>query len=309
MLKTSRRATAVVAYLICMLVLPVALTLNSITTPATLTLNTDDPSPLGYTISLSLFLFPSAALLFWMWRFQKLTFQRKAFFLTVALLAPAGIVLDVLFGNTFFTFQNHGAVLGITFPAIGGPIPIEEIVFYIFGFITVLLLYAWCDEYWFEKYNVPDYHAETANIKRVLGIHWPSVLVGGGLIAMAVIYRKSFAESADGFPWYFIYLTVMALVPSMALLKSTRPFINWRAFSFTLFVIVLISLIWESTQALPYQWWDYQPRAMMGLFIGAWHNLPIEAVVLWFAVSYATIIVFEAIKIWLASGKKLGAFL
>jgi hypothetical protein len=305
MLTPSRRAAAVVAYLICMLVIPVALTLDSITTPATVTLGTDNPSPLGYTISLSLFLFPSAALLFWMWRFQKLTFQRKAFLYTVALLAPAGIVLDVLFGNSFFVFENHHAVLGITFPARGGPIPIEEIVFYVFGFVTVLLLYVWCDEYWFEKYNVPDYHGAAAKIDHVLGLHWPSVFVGGGLIALAVVYRKLLAESGDGFPWYFIYLTSMALVPSMALYKTAQPFINWRAFSFTLFVIVLISLIWESTLALPYQWWDYQPRAMMGLFIGAWHNLPIEAVILWFAVSYATIIVFETIKIWLASGRTL----
>jgi hypothetical protein len=152
---------------------------------------------------------------------------------------------------------------------------------------------------------VPDYRSEAAKIERVLGFHWPSVIIGGGLIALAVLYRKIFAESSDGFPWYFIYLTAMALVPSMALYKTAQPFINWRAFSFTLFVIVLISLIWESTLALPYQWWDYQPRATMGLFIGAWHNLPIEAVVLWFAVSYATIIVFEVIKIWLASGKTL----
>jgi hypothetical protein len=303
--KPTRRAAAVVAYLIGMLVIPVALTLDSVTTPATLTHGSDNPSPLGYTISLSLFLFPMAALLFWMRRFRGLTFQKTAFFYTLALLAPAGIVLDVLFGNAFFVFENHNAVLGINFPAVGGPIPIEEIVFYVSGFATVLLLYVWCDEYWFEKYNVPDYRGEAAKIDRVLGFHWPSVIIGCGLIFLAVAYRKLFANNADGFPWYSVYLTVMALIPSMAFYKSTRPFINWRAFSFTLFIVVLISLIWESTLALPYQWWGYQERAMMGIFIGAWHNLPIEAVILWFAVSYATLIVFESIKIWLASGKPL----
>jgi hypothetical protein len=68
---------------------------------------------------------------------------------------------------------------------------------------------------------------------------------------------------------------------------------------------VLISLIWESTLALPYQWWGYQERAMTGIFVGAWHNLPIKAIILWFAVSYATLIIYETIKIWLASGKSL----
>jgi hypothetical protein len=305
MLKPTRRAAAVVAYLICMLAVPVALTLNSVSTPATLTHNSDNPSPLGYTISLSLFLFPIAALLFWMRRFRRLTFQKTAFFYTLALLAPAGIVLDVLFGNTFFVFENHNAVLGIDFPAIGGPIPIEEIIFYASGFATVLLLYIWCDEYWFEKYNDPDYRGEAAKIDRILGFHWPSVVIGCGLIVLAVVYRKLFATNTDGFPWYFVYLTVMALIPSMAFYKTTQPFINWRAFSFTLFIVVLISLIWESTLALPYQWWGYQEHAMMGIFIGAWHNLPIEAVILWFAVSYTTLIVFESIKIWLASGKPL----
>jgi hypothetical protein len=305
MLNATQRAAAVVAYLICMLVLPVALTLDSVTTPATLTQGSDNPTPLGYTISLSLFLFPIAALLFWMWRFPPLTFQKKAFLYTLALLTPAGVVLDVLFGNTFFLFENHNAVLGIDFPAVGGPVPIEEIIFYVSGFATVLLLYVWCDEYWFEKYNVPDYRGEAAKIDRILGLHWPSVVIGGGLILLAVIYRKLLANTAEGFPWYFIYLTVMALIPSMAFYKSVQRFINWRAFSFTLFVVVLISLVWESTLALPYQWWGYQERAMMGLFIGAWHNLPIEAVILWFAVSYTTIIVFETIKIWVASGKAL----
>jgi len=288
-----------------MLVLPVALTLNTVSTPATLTHGSDNPSPLGYTVSLSLFLFPIAALLFWMWRFGRLTFQKTAFFYTLALLTPAGILLDVLFGNTFFVFENHNAVLGIDFPAVGGPIPIEEIVFYVSGFATVLLLYVWCDEYWFDKYNVPDYRAEAAKIDRMLGFHWPSAIIGCGLIILAVTYRKLFADNNDGFPWYFVYLTVMALIPSMAFYKSTQAFINWRAFSFTLFIVVLISLIWESTLALPYQWWGYQERAMMGIFIGAWHNLPVEAVILWFAVSYTTLIIFESIKIWVASGKAL----
>ena len=41
----------------------------------------------------------------------------------------------------------------------------------------------------------------------------------------------------------------------------------------------------EATLAVPYGWWDYQQKQMMGLFIGAWAGLPIEAVVVWIAVT------------------------
>ena len=303
--KPYRRAASVVVYLICILVIPVALTLNSVTVPATVIQNSDNPTPLGYTISLSLFLFPMVALLFWMWRFNKLTFQKKAFFYSMALLAPTGIILDVLFGNAFFVFENHHAVLGIYFPAVGGPLPIEEFIFYIAGFTTVLLIYVWCDEYWLEKYNVPDYTAESLKVDKVLQFHWPSIIIGLGLILLAITYKKLLAQNTNGFPWYFIYITIVALVPSMAFFKSATHFINWRAFSFTFFIMVLISLIWETTLALPYQWWGFQDRSMIGIFIGAWHNLPIEEIVVWFSVSYASIIIYETIKIWLASRKTL----
>jgi hypothetical protein len=42
---------------------------------------------------------------------------------------------------------------------------------------------------------------------------------------------------------------------------------------------------------------------MMGLFIGAWAGVPIEAVVVWIAGTYATTIVYEIVKVWQASGK------
>ena len=65
--------------------------------------------------------------------------------------------------------------------------------------------------------------------------------------------------------------------------------------------MLLISLFWEATLAVPYHWWNFQHRQMMGLFVGAWSELPIEEVFLWIAVTYATAIVFEVVKLWLAS--------
>ena len=73
--------------------------------------------------------------------------------------------------------------------------------------------------------------------------------------------------------------------------------------SLTVFFILLVSLLWEATLALPYGWWNYQHRQMMGLYIGAWSELPIEAVTVWLAVTYGSVILFEAVKIWQASGR------
>jgi hypothetical protein len=69
--------------------------------------------------------------------------------------------------------------------------------------------------------------------------------------------------------------------------------------------IILLSLLWEATLAVPYGWWQYQRSQMLGFFIGGWSGLPIEAVSVWIAVTYATVIVYEIVKVWLASGKGL----
>ncbi|MGA1865657.1 MAG: hypothetical protein ACMUHX_11420, partial [bacterium] len=228
MQKQTRRAASVVIYLIFILVIPVAITLNSVKIPATVIQNSNNPTPLGYTISLSLFLFPAVAIIFWMLHFKKLTFQKRAFNYTVILLSLVGIILDLLFGNSFFIFKNHNAVIGISFPAIGGYLPAEEIIFYISGFFTVLLIYLWCDEYWFDRYNIPDYTTETKKIDKILQFHWPSVMIGIILITLAIFYKKLISSSPEGFPWYFSYITIVALILSMVLYKSVKHFINKR---------------------------------------------------------------------------------
>ena len=90
--------------------------------------------------------------------------QRRACGRTLAVLVPLGFLLDLLFGNAFFTFPNPAATVGIRVPAVGGPLPLEEFVFYLSGFGVVLLTYVWADEYWMAAYNIPDYAAATAGI-------------------------------------------------------------------------------------------------------------------------------------------------
>jgi hypothetical protein len=167
-----------------------------------------------------------------------------------------------------------------------------------------LLLYVWLDEFWLAAYNVPDYPGESQQISRLLQFHPTSAVVGIVLIVAAVLYKRLFSLHPDGFPGYFTVLVVGGFVPAVSFFPTARPFINWRAFSLTLFFVLLVSLLWEATLGVPYHWWGYQPRQMMGLSIGAWARLPIEAVCVWIAVSYGTVVVFEVFKLWQASGKR-----
>jgi hypothetical protein len=94
-------------------VLPVALTLQTVHHPGRLVMTSDNPTPLGYTVSLLLFLVPMAVLAWWLRRRRDLGLQRQACVRTLALLVPLGVGLDLVFGNAFFTFPNRGATLGI----------------------------------------------------------------------------------------------------------------------------------------------------------------------------------------------------
>jgi hypothetical protein len=297
------RSSWLVLVLLVMIAIPAAITLSTVQFPGTLEISNPNPTPFGYTLSLSLFIIPIIVIGGWLVPSERLAFPRRAFWWTIGLLVPVSFGLDFFFGNTFFVFPNPGATLGIGAPALGGSVPVEEYVFYLTGFITVLLIYIWLDEFWLAAYNVPDYAAEAEKIPRLVVFHPASLIAGLVLVAAAVIYKKVFAADPAGFPSYFCFLVATGLVPATGFLRTARPFVNWRAFSFALFLIVLISLLWEATVAVPYGWWGYQPQQMMGLFIGAWSELPIEAVCVWMAVTYATTIIFEIIKLWLASGK------
>lgn len=297
-----RQAFRVVFVMAGLLIVPAALTLRTVVQPGALQIESSNPTPRGYTWSLLLFILPLAALGLWFARRRDLGLARRSFWRTIAVLAPLGFGLDLLFGNAFFTFSNHLATLGIDLPAVGGPIPIEEFIFYLTGFMLVLLSYIWADEYWVRAYNIPDYRSEARELRRIAQFHAPSIILGAALIAAAVSCRKALAPSPAGFPWYFTYLTVLSFVPAAGFFRTAQPFINWRAFSFTFFLILLISLLWEVTLAIPYGWWGYRPAAMMGLAIPAWRGLPVEAICVWLAVSFTTVIVYEVIKIWQALG-------
>ena len=157
---------------------------------------------------------------------------------------------------------------------------------------------------WLKLYNVPDYEVPPQQdgrglprfIARVMFLKPLSIAVA--LVAAAWLYKRFGPhEHHAGFPSYFTFLVAASLLPSILLFRTTQRFINWQAVSFTVFWVALTSIFWEATLAAPYLWWGYKERHMMGLFVGAWFGLPVEAVVLWLSVTFTTVMVYETFKI------------
>jgi len=298
----------IVIAMLVMIVIPAAITLHTVHSPATLVPTSQDPTPHGYTWSLLLFIVPCVVIAGWFLPSEGLRIPQRACLWTLVILVPLGCLLDFVFAQWFFDYPNAGATLGIPAPALGRPVPIEEYVFYFTGFLTVLLLYVWLGEFWLAAYNVPDYPGEARMMRRLLQFHPTSLILAVVLIGSAWFYKKHFALPQDqpGFPGYFTLLVAGGLLPAMTFFPVAKRFINWRALSLTLFFMLLVSLLWEATLAVPYNWWNYQHREMTGLFIGAWSGLPIEGVCVWIAVTYATVIVFEVVKVLLASERPIG---
>ena len=271
----------IVVIMLAMITVPVGITLHTVHTPATLQVPDPNPTPHGYTLSLLLFIIPIIVIAWWFLPSEGIEVPQRTFWRTLWILVPLGFGLDFFFANRFFVYPNSGATLEIGAPALGGSVPIEEYAFYFTGFLAVLLIYIWLDEYWLAAYNVPDYAGESQQIPRLLQFHASSLIVGIAILGVAVLYKKFRSPVPEGFPEYFGVLVIGGLVPSVSFLPVARRFINWRAFSLTIFMILLISLFWEATLAVPYGWWGYQQKQMVGLFIGAWDGLPIEAVAVW----------------------------
>ncbi len=297
----------IVVAMLAMIAIPAALTLHTVDSPVPPMPVNQSATPYGYTVSLLLFILPITFIAVWFLPSEGLHIPQRAFWWTIAILVPFGCLLDFVFAQWFFDYPNARATLGISAPALGTPVPVEEYVFYLTGFLAVLLLYVWLGEFWLAAYNVPDYPGEARNMRRLLQFHPASLILALVLIGAAWFYKKRFAlpEDQAGFPGYFTFLVVGALAPAVSFFPVARRFINWRALSLTLFFMVLVSLLWEVTLAVPYNWWNFQHRQMIGLFIGAWSGLPIEEVCVWIAVTYATAIVFEVVKVLLASERSV----
>jgi lycopene cyclase domain-containing protein len=285
--------------MLAIVAVPAAITLHTLRESAVRNDIPASASRYGYTVSLLMFIVPSAAIAFWFLPQEGLQISKKAFWWTIGLLFPLGAGLDFFFARYFFRFPNAAATLGIAGPALGGPVPIEEYLFYLTGFITVVLLYIWFDQYWLAAYSVP---SETRiSVDRLLRFHPWSLGLAAVLIVAAILFKRYVVGSPGDFPGYFVFLVVVALLPSAALFPAACPVINWRAVSLTMFIMLLTSLLWEVTLALPYGWWNFRDEQMVGIRIVAWAYLPIEEVLLWITVTYTSVIVYEIVRRWKTS--------
>jgi hypothetical protein len=255
------------------------------------------PTPYGYTWSLSIFIVPVVVMVFWLLSRPNTQIQKRAFWWAATILSSLGIILDVCFGTMFLTFDNHDATLKLPNWWSLFRFPIEEIVFYVSGIMCVLLLYIWGDEVWFGAYNKPDTKRDVKGFFE--GFHYGSFAFSCLGIAAAWLYKDYLAPIPrhPGFPGYFTFLTVVAFLPTLLLFNVVREFINWRSFSFVAVYILLVSTVWEAFFGLPYGWWGYAPASMIGISIKGFYGLPIEAVLVWIAVSWTSVIVYEYISV------------
>ena len=101
------------------------------------------------------------------------------------------------------------------------------------------------------------------------------------MVVAAVAVLAAWSRRVNGhFPTYFAFLAGGALLPAIFLYRTIGNLTNWPAFAVTTLYVIITSLIWEVTLAIPRQWWGYEPSGMMGLTIAAWSRgeaiFPIE---------------------------------
>jgi hypothetical protein len=284
--------------------------------PVDLTLN---PSPLGYTFSLALFVVPCLVFGVWMWRSPRTAEQRRASLITLLLLIPLGFSLDIFFGRTFLRFPNLAATLGILIPGydlrngwrglLGSgwepALPVEEFAFYGLGFIAMLLAYVWGDEILFRANKVDD-GQRTPRVFR----GWKATLlfwlaVGAVLFSIAWLIRRTVpSQSGTAFPGYFLFLLIASIVPSLFCSRVAFQFVNWRALATAWLFVLVISQFWEASLGVPYGWWAYEPDQMMGIFLKPHCDLPVEAALVWTLGSWTTVILYETILTALHAGRQ-----
>ncbi|MCB0167943.1 MAG: hypothetical protein KDI79_27190 [Anaerolineae bacterium] len=306
MRKTPNLDFLVVLGMVALLVIPAVFTLRTVDHPGELVISSSNPTPYGYTWSLLIFLLPVAAIIWWFFHHPEYKIERRAFWLTITLFSVAGAALDMLLGNTFFFFPNDGAVMGIHLPGYDFKrgwvldIPIEEFLFYFLGSLFMLLVYLWGDLYWLGAYNHDSYEEDSRQIDKIVQPHWQSVIWGVVLVIAGYIYKKYGSHPYHaGFPGYFSVLVMTFVVATFVFFRTVKSFVNWRAYSLTLYSLLSVSLLWEATLGVPYGWWKYHPEQMLGIFIGAWSHLPIEAVLLWFVAGWGVVMIFEVLRIYL----------
>jgi hypothetical protein len=292
--------------MVASLAIPAAITLATINAEADPQHADKEITPYGYTVSLLLFIVPILVLLAWrLVKGRGNPHHFRALMWASGAIAGIGFVLDLFFGYSFFTFPNATATLGIRLPAwsfesmswVPSYLPIEEFGFYIFGALFVIAVYQWADADWLCDYTADDYTALAETHGGMLQVNWRALGIWCVLLALGFVVKK-LGPVPEGLPGYFIFIMVLGVLPFFLFLHTIRKFVNWRAFAFAYVNLTLVSLLWEATLGVPYNWWNYHHKHMLGIKIFAWASLPVEAVLLWIVIAWDCIIAYELFRVF-----------
>jgi hypothetical protein len=221
--------------------------------------------------------------------------RRRALVWSIGSIVGLGVVLDFILGHAILVFVGCSADPSpyvYCLPAIGGKIPVEEVLFYALGPAAIVLVYACADERWINKYNPPDDRLDERLIQPS-----PKLIATAGLAALGVIVVW---RTRGAFPAYAAFLSVGALLPAMFLYRCVRTLVNWPAFAITTLYVIVTSIVWEVTLAIPRGWWGYNPAGLLGITIDAWSRpdapFPIEAAFVWLCAPFSSIFSYEFTK-------------
>lgn len=223
--------------------------------------------------------------------------RRRALRISIATIVGLGTVLDFLLGHRILTFPGcapdaASQTYVVCLPAVGGSIPIEELLFYALGPVAMVLVYACADERWLKLYNPKD---ELLNVK-LLRVS-PRLVLAAIVIGIAVVIVW---QVTGTFPLYAAFLAGGSLLPTIFLYRSVGRYINWPAFAITTLYVLVTSIVWEVTLAIPREWWGYERGGMLGISVSAWSTstaiFPVEAALVWLVAPLFTVLTYEFAK-------------
>jgi hypothetical protein len=223
--------------------------------------------------------------------------RRRALRWSAGAIVVLGIALDFVFGHLTLRFPGCNEPRDLSpyvwcLPAIGGSVPVEELLFYAMGPVAIVLVYACADEWWLSRYNPKD---DLLDLKLIQLSPRLMIAAAAAALTALILWRVN-----GTFPTYFVFIAAGAVLPAMFLYRTIGSLTNWPAFAATTLYVLLTSIIWEVTLAIPRGWWGYEPSGMIGLTIAAWSRgdaiFPIEAAAVWLFAPFSSILVYEFAK-------------